>query len=153
MNKTEHAPVSTMSVLATSRGADSSTGTSNSKNSRNSYGARNENDPGLDPFVTSASAIKVYLPPIKADVWFCSDANAFTLVEHDYVACFLYDDLVYILEANPGTERLERLLEAFGRCHHVTRKVLKAFNGTITSIRPALPLENSNVSPKEDSEA
>ncbi len=87
-----------------------------------------------DPFRQSGEAIKVYLPPLDADVWFCSDEQAKTRVQHEELACFLCDDLVYIHQGKPGAERLSRLYEIYAKRHPVTTEVLKLFNGKITSI-------------------
>jgi len=93
-------------------------------------------DYNTDPFRQSGEAIKVYLPPLDADVWFCADEQARSKVEHEEIACFLYDDLLYIHQGKPGVERLSRLYEVYAKRHPVTTEVLKLFNGKITSIKP-----------------
>jgi hypothetical protein len=88
-----------------------------------------------DPFQVSGEAVKVYLPPLDADVWFCADRQAMERVKHEELACFLYKDLVYIHQGKPGTERLSRLLEVYARRHPAVQAILDTFQGSkVTTI-------------------
>jgi|GEM_PF-6569859 hypothetical protein len=87
-----------------------------------------------DLFHDSGEAIKVYLPPIDTDVWLCSNQQARQAVLHEEIACFLYEDLVYICQGKPGAERLSRLQEVYVRRHPVTQSVLDLFNGKTSRI-------------------
>jgi hypothetical protein len=89
----------------------------------------------VDPFPLSGEAIKVFLPPLNADVWFCSDRESMERVKHEEIACFLYDDLVYIHKGKPGAERLSRLFEVYAKRHPVTECILDMFNGKIKSVK------------------
>lgn len=90
----------------------------------------------LDPFQASGEAIKVFLPPLDADVWFCADRQAADRVNHEELACFLYEDLVYIHQGEPGAERLSRLIEVYGKRHPIAQTVLDCFQGSrVTSVR------------------
>lgn len=93
----------------------------------------------LDPFLASGEATKFFLPSLDADVWFCADRQAADRVKHEELACFLYEDLVYIHQGKPGAERLSRLIEVYGKRHPITQTVLDCFQGSrVTSVRPVI---------------
>lgn len=124
---------------------DKNTETGISVNSVNiiSTGEKLKNQyPDSDPFQNSGKAIKVYLPPIDADVWFCSNQQARERVAHEEIACFLYEDLVYIHQGKPGAERLSRLQEVYAKRHPITETVFKLFNGKITRIETKGSMNN-----------
>jgi len=98
-------------------------------------GPESQENQSPDPFRDSGEAVKVYLPPLDADVWFCADKEAMTRVKHEELACFLYNDLVYIHQGKPGAERLSRLHEVYAMRHPVTVEVLTLFGGKIKSIK------------------
>ena len=89
----------------------------------------------VDSFPQAIDAIKMYLPPLDADVWFCADEKAKAGVQHEELACFLYEDLEYIHQGKPGAESLGRLFEVYAKRHPVTNEIMKAFNGKITSVK------------------
>jgi len=98
-------------------------------------GTESQENHSPDSFRASGEAIKVYLPPLDADVWWCADEKAKARVEHEELACFLYEDLVYVHQGKPGAERLSRLHEMYAMRHPVTRSILDLFNGKIRSIK------------------
>ena len=91
---------------------------------------------GDDQFRKSGEAVLVHFPPLNADVWFCADDQAMERVKHEEVACFLYEDIVYIHKGKPGKERLSRLFEVYAMRHPTTQYILSSFNGKITSVLP-----------------
>ena len=105
-----------------------------SKNSGNSSSNTDKPVTGQDPFAISGQCIKVYLPPIKAEVWFCSDDRARSSVIQEGIVCLLFEDLDYIRKGTPGEERLSRLLQIYARRLPITSELIELFKGRITAI-------------------
>ncbi len=89
-----------------------------------------------DPFQESKAAIKVFFPVLNHDVWLCADEQAQTMVEGEGLSCLLFTDLQFILQGNPGEDRLNRLIKVCAKRHPVTEETLELFNGKITKIYP-----------------
>ena len=56
------------------------------------------------------------------------------MVEDECLTCLMFQDLQYILQGEPGEDRLNRLHNVCARRHPVTEETLKLFGGKITAM-------------------